>query len=183
MTGMTYEEFGAAFVHEAVTPERISGVIRGLAGDVVKVGPLAAGPGGIASAIASGTISEPLVDVVSDDPLTYRVTLPVDLSLDLNVAGTHHHYTAKAKVRIGIAVHLEAPLSICITPTPPGRGDVSVKVDAKGIQAKVLGRIGDIDNELQKEIAAYVKSRISSDASEFSNVDLRPLMIEAWPTG
>jgi hypothetical protein len=181
MTDMTYEEFGSAFVHEAVTPGRINGVIRGLAGDVVKVGPMQAGPGGVATATAAGKVADPIVEQTSDDPLAYVVRLPVDLTLDVNVAGTHHHYTAEAEVRIGIAVRLEHPLSICIEPTAPSRRDVTVRVHAKGIQAKVLGRIGDIDNELRREIATYVKSRINSDAAEFANVDLRPLMLEAWP--
>jgi hypothetical protein len=181
MTGMTFEQFGSAFVHEAVTPARIAGVIRELAGDVVKVGPINAGPGGVATATATGTVAEPVVEQTSDDPLTYLVRLPVDLKLDVNVAGTHHHYTAEAEVKVGIKVRLEEPLSICIEPTAPSRREVSVNVHAKGIQAKVLGRIGDIDNELRREIAAYVKERIDSDASQFSNVDLRPIMLEAWP--
>lgn len=180
---MSYEQFGSAFVHEAVTPDRISGVIRGIAGGVVKVGPMQAGPGGLASAVAAGTVADPIVEPTGDDPLSYDVTLPVDLKLDVNVAGTHHHYSAEAKVKIGIAVRLEAPLSICIEPTPPSRRDVTVKVHAKGLQAKVLGRVGDIDNELRREIANYVRSRIESDGSEFANVDLRPLMLEAWPVG
>jgi hypothetical protein len=178
---MTYEQFGSAFVHEAVTPARISGVIRDLAGGVVKVGPMQAGPGGIATATAAGTVDEPVVEQTSDDPLTYVVTLPVDLKLDVNIAGTHHHYSAAATVKIGIVVRLEEPLSICIEPTAPSRQDVTVKVNAKGLQAKVLGRIGDIDNEMRREIATYVKNRIESDGSQFSNVDLRPLMLEAWP--
>lgn len=182
MSPMTYEQFGAAFVHEAVTPERISGVIRGLAGGAVRVGPMAAGPGGIASAKASGTVGEPDVTKTGDDPLAYSVILPVDLKVDVVVAGVSHHYKAQASVRIGITVRLEKPLSICIEPTPPRRGDVTVKVQAKGLPAKVLGRVGDIDNEMCREIAAYVKARIDADASEFSNVDLRPLMAEAWPT-
>ena len=183
MTAMSYEEFGSAFVHEAVTPARISGVIRELAGDMVKVGPMGAGPGGVATATAVGTVAEPVVEQTGDDPLSYIVRLPVDLKLDVNVAGTHHHYTAEAEVQVGIAVRLEEPLSICIEPTPPSRRNVTVNVHAKGIQAKVLGRIGDIDNELRREIAAYVRERIESDASQFSNVDLRPIMAEAWPTG
>jgi hypothetical protein len=182
MTGMSYEEFGSAFVNEAVTPARISGVIRALAGDVVKVGPIHAGPGGVATATAVGKVAEPVVERTGEDPLSYCVRLPVDLKLDVNVAGTHHHYVAEADVKVGITVRLEEPLSICIEPTPPTRRDVSVNVHAKGIQAKVLGRIGDIDNELRREIAAYVKERIDSDGAEFSNVDLRPLMLEAWPT-
>lgn len=179
---MTYEQFGSAFVHEAVTPGRISGVIRELAGGVVKVGPMHAGPGGVATAEAVGNVKDPVVEQTNDDPLAYTVTLPVDLKLDVNVAGTHHHYSAAATVKIGITVHLEEPLSICIEPTAPTRHDVTVKVQAKGLQAKVLGRIGDIDNEMRREIAAYVKHRIESDGSQFSNVDLRPLMLAAWPT-
>jgi len=179
---MTYEQFGAAFVHEAVTPERISSVIRGVAGGIVKVGPMAAGPGGVASASATGDVGDPVIEKTGDEPLTYAVTLPVDLQVDVIVAGTHHRYKARASVRIVIKVHLEAPLSICIEPIPPARHDVTVSVRAQGLPAKVLGRVGDIDNELRREIASYVRHRIESDGSEFSNVDLRPLMQAAWPT-
>jgi hypothetical protein len=181
MATLSYEEFGAAFVHEAVTPARITGVIRNLAGSQVNVGPMDAGPGGVASATATGTMEEPVVEQTGDDPLAYRVTLPVKLDLDVVVAGAHHRYAADATVVIGIAVHLAAPLSICIEPTPPSRRDVTVKVNAKGLQAKLLGRVGDIDNEIRREIAAYVRARIESDGSQFSNVDLRPLIHEAWP--
>jgi hypothetical protein len=180
---MTYEEFGAAFVHEAVAPDRIRGVIRDLAGGVVNVGPIHAGPGGVAVATAEGTVAEPVVELTGDDPLAYTVTLPVELRLDVNIAGAHHHYTAQASVRIGIAVRLAPPLAICIEPTAPTRRDVSVNVRAKGLQAKVLARVGDIDNELRREIASYVSTRIESDGSQFANLDLRPLMLAAWPTG
>jgi hypothetical protein len=179
---MTYGEFGAAFVHEAVTPDRIRSVIRELAGDVVTVGPIHAGPGGVALAKAEGTMNEPVIELTGDDPLTYQVLLPVGLELEVNIAGAHHRYTADAQVRIGIAVYLEPPLSICVAPTPPTRREVTVKVQAKGLQAKVLGRIGDIDNELRREIAAYVSDRIDADGSQFANLDLRPLMLQAWPT-
>lgn len=181
MTGMSYEEFGAAFVHEAVTPARIAGVIRALAGGPVEVGPLRAGPGGVAAATATGTVAEPVIEETGADPLAYRVRLPVELELQVDVGGSQHHYTAEADVHVGITVRLEPPLSICIDPTPPSRHDVSVRVHAKGLQAKVLGRVGDIDNELRREIAAYVTSRVESDGSQFARVDLRPLMLEAWP--
>jgi hypothetical protein len=181
MTGMSYEEFGAAFVHEAVTPARISSVIRSIAGGAVQVGPLRAGPGGVAAATAAGTVAEPVIEETGRNPLSYCVRLPVDLELHVDVGGSRHHYTAEAEVKVGITVRLEPPLSICIDPTPPSRHDVSVRVHAKGLQAKVLGRVGDIDNELRREIAAYVKARVEADGSQFAHVDLRPLMLEAWP--
>jgi hypothetical protein len=180
---LSYEEFGSAFVHEAVAPARISAVVRAIAGEVVTVGPIKAGPGGMATATAEGRVAEPIVEKTSEDPLVYIVRLPVDLAVDVNVGGTHHHYTAEADIKVGIRVRLQPPLSICIEPKAPTHREVSVKVHARGLQAKILGRVGDIDNELRHEIAAYVKERIEADGSQFANIDLRELILDAWPTG
>jgi hypothetical protein len=179
---MSYEEFGSAFVHEAVTPERIRGVVRSIAGETVDVGPITAGPGGVANATANGTIGTPLVDKTGDDPLSYLVRLPVDLTLDVEVGGGRHHYTVEAVVTIAIVVRLEDPLSICVDPTPPTRRDVTVRVHAKGLQAKMIGRVGDLDNEVRKEVGAYVVDRIEAERDQFANIDLRPLILAAWPT-
>lgn len=44
----TYEAFGVNFVRHAVTSERIAHSIDQLTDDAIKVGPVAAGPGGMA---------------------------------------------------------------------------------------------------------------------------------------
>jgi hypothetical protein len=136
----------------------------------------------VASATATGTIGEPLVEQTSADSTAYCVHLPVDLELVVTLSGSHHHYTAEADIEIRIAARLEPPLSICIEPTPPTHRDVTVKVHPKGLQAKVVGRMGDIDSELRREIAEYVTDRITTDAAQYTNVDLRPIIHAAWPT-
>jgi len=173
---MSFAEFGAKFINEAVTPKRISEVIRGIAGEAVKVGPIPAGPGGVAVATAVGTIGEAVVTTTGDEPLSYAVDLPVDLSLDVTVAGTKHHFDVDATVRIAFTVVLAPPLSICIVPESPTYRDVTVDVHARGLQAKMIGRVGDIERELRKHIARYLRERITTEVSDFSTVDLVPLM-------
>ena len=67
----------AAFVHEAVTEERVSAVIRNVAGDAVRVGPIHAGPAGMALASAVGEIGEAQVTKTADEPLAYTTVLTV----------------------------------------------------------------------------------------------------------
>jgi hypothetical protein len=173
---MSYADFGSAFVHEAVTPERITAVIRNIAGEAVKVGPIHAGPAGVALASAVGTIGEATVTKTGDEPLGYSLSLPVDLALDVTVAGTKHHFDVDAVVQVRIRVVLAPPLSICIEPESPTYRDVDVKVHPKTVRARVVGQAGNIERELRKQIARYLRERISTEVSGFSEVNLLPLM-------
>ncbi|HVY09805.1 MAG TPA: hypothetical protein VHB18_06655 [Mycobacteriales bacterium] len=173
---MNYAEFGAAFVHAAVTPERISAVIRGITGEEVRVGPLAAGPGGVATANAVGRIGEPAPEITGHDPLAYKVSLPVTLDVDVTAAGTKHHFDVNATVRVFFTVALTPPLSISIVAESPTYLDVDVDIRPKGMQAKLLARSGIVEREMRKNIARYVRERISDEVSAFSTIDLVPLM-------
>ena len=173
---MSYAEFGATFVREAVTPERIRTVIRNIAGEAVRVGPIHAGPAGVALASAVGTIGEAKVTKTGDEPLAYAVDLPVDLSLDVTVATTKHHFDVDAVVQVRFRVVLAAPLAICIEPESPTYRDVQVTVRPKGVRARVVGQAGNIDRELRKQIARYLRERINTEVSGFAQVDLLPLM-------
>jgi hypothetical protein len=173
---MSYAEFGRAFVHEAVTPDRIKAVIQSVTGGVVDVGPLNAGPGGVALATATGRVGEPVIETTGDEPLAYLVRLPLDCELEVAVAGTHHRFGVEAEVRVAFTVLLAPPLSLQITPEPPTYRDVDVKVHPHGMQAKVMARAGNVHRELRKEIARYVRHRISTDVAGFGVVELHPLM-------
>ena len=54
MSDLTAEEFTDLVLMAAAPPDRIGEVVARLIGDHIKIGPLAVGPGGIASAIARG---------------------------------------------------------------------------------------------------------------------------------
>lgn len=176
MTQLSYAEFGEAFVREAVTPERIRAVIHGVTGEGIEVGPLDAGPGGVATANAVGHIGEPTVAITASDPLSYQVTLPAQLEVDVTAAGTKHHFDVDATIRVSFTVALAPPLSICIVPASPTYRDVDVEVHPRGLQARVLARSGIVERELRKHIARYVRARIETEVAAFSVVDLLPLM-------
>lgn len=173
---MSYAEFGEAFVREAVNAQRISAVINGIAGEAVRVGPIDAGPGGVATAHAVGRIGEPTVLVTKADPLSYQVSLPAALDVDITAAGTKHHFDVDATVRIAFTVVLAPPLSLCIVPESPTYRDVDVVIRPKGIQARVLARSGIVEREMRKHTARYMRERIATEVAAFSAVDLVPLM-------
>jgi hypothetical protein len=176
---LSYADFGAAFVRHAVTAERIGAVIARIAGEEVRVGPIHAGPGGLATATAVGRLSDPIVTVVRDEPLTYRVVLPTRLAVEVNIAGTRHRYDVDASIRLTLSVALVPPLSVCVVPERPTYRDVDIDVHPQGLQARVVGIAGNIDVELRKHTARYLRERIEQDAAEFAVVDLRPLISQA----
>jgi hypothetical protein len=176
LTELSYAEFGEAFVHAAVTPERICAVIHGITGEAVRVGPMSAGPGGVATANAVGHIAEPSVAVTGHDPLAYAVTLPAKLDVDVTAAGTRHHFDVEATIRITFTVRLVPPLSLCIAPDSPTYENVEVVVHPKGIQARVLARSGVVEREMRKNIARYVRQRLDTEVAAFSTIDLMQLM-------
>lgn len=180
MRPLDYRAFGEAFIYRAVTPERIVDAVSRIAGDQVRLGPIKAGPGGAATVNALGRIGEPEADEAGSDPLTYAVRLPVDVSLEVKVGGINR-YSASGAIDLNLRVHTAEPLAILIDVEPVRPEHISFRIEAKGVQAKLLGRAGDVDGELRRHTAAYVNERISDPGtSRFTHIDLLPLIEEVW---
>jgi hypothetical protein len=181
---LSYGEFGAAFVAHAVSPGRVAEVLARITGDTITVGPVAAGPGGAARATCRGTLAPPALRRTSDDPVVYAVTLPVTVALTVDVAGGTHQYDGKLEVRFGIEVQTEAPLTIVVVPAKVTARDVSCEIGAKGLRAKAIAALGDLDGELRREVAAYVNGRMEGeDAAAVTRIDLLPVIESAWAAG
>lgn len=180
MRPLDYASFGEAFVYRAVTPERVVEAVTRIAGDVVELGPIRAGPGGRATVHARGRIGEPLADEAGSDPLVYAVRLPVDVSLEVKV-GTVNRYSASGVIDLRLTVRTVEPLALVIDVEPVRPEHVTFRIDAQGMPARLLGKAGDVDGELRRHTAAYVNERISaSETSRFTNIDLLPLMERVW---
>jgi hypothetical protein len=175
-----YQAFGEAFIYRAVTPDRIVEAVTRIAGDVVELGPIRAGPGGRATVHAKGRLGEPEADEAGSDPLVYLVRLPVDVDLEVRV-GTLHHYRATGSIDLRLSVLVAEPLRIAIETDPVRPKDVHFDIEAQGMQAKLLGRAGDVDGELRRHTAEYVNERVlAPETSRFTNIDLLPLMDRVW---
>ena len=179
----TYADFGAAFVPLAVSDERVRSAVAEIAGDTIEVGPLPAGPGGVAGARAKGTIREVVIEADrSGEPLRFAVTLEVDLTLRVEVAGVPHRYQADVVVRLRLSVWARPPLGLFIDVAPFGAADVTCRVRADGVRAKVLQRLGRVDDEIRANVARVVNERLASDAGRAAReIDLLPLIEQAWP--
>jgi hypothetical protein len=181
---LSYAEFGSAFVQHAVTPERVTEVLARITGDRITVGPVPAGPGGAARATVVGALAPPRLRQLAPDPLRYDVLLPVTVTLEVELAGGVHRYDGRVEVDFQIEVHVEEPLTIVVVPAEIYPRDVSVDVGAKGLRAKAIAALGDLDGELRREVAAYVNERMKGeDAATMTRIDLLPLIESAWAAG
>lgn len=180
MKALDYRAFGEAFIYREVTPDRIVEAVTRIAGDVVELGPIKAGPGARATVMAKGRLGEPEADEAGSNPLVYAVRLPVEVDLEVKV-GTVHRYRATGTIELRLVVRTVEPLEIVIDVDPARPQDVHFDIDAKGMPAKLLGRAGDVDGELRRHTSDYVNERLADpETARFTNIDLLPLMDRVW---
>jgi hypothetical protein len=178
---ISYEEFGASFIELAVTDERLAAALAAVAGDVIRVGPLAVGPGNAATVDAEGRVGPPAVERRPGTPLRFRAVLPVDLSLDVRVAGVHHHYQAEVGIPLGLTVLTEAPITLVIDVDRVSSRDLTVRLRADGMRAKVLSRLGNVEDEIKRHVARFVRERVDSpEGQRARRVEILPLIDQAW---
>jgi hypothetical protein len=182
---VNYQDFGAALIDEVVTPARIEHAVAEVAGDRVEVGPLGVGPGDAASVMAKGSIGAPTARAVEpegDGTRRFVVTIPVELHLSVKVAGTLHRFEASVSVDLRLAIRTAAqPLSLVIDIAPPEASDMAVDVRASGLTARVLGRLGNIDAKIRKEVNGFIGARlVSPDAQAAMVINIGDTVESIW---
>ena len=182
---VNYQDFGAALIDEVVTPARIEHAVSEVAGDRVEVGPLGVGPGDAASVMAKGAIAPPTArpaEPEADGTRRFVVAIPVELHLSVKVAGTLHRFEASVVVQLRLAIRTAAqPLSLVIDIPAPEAADMDVEVRASGITARVLGRLGNIDAKIRKEVAGFIRTRlVSPDARAAMVINIGDTVDAVW---
>lgn len=152
-------------LQDAVTPEVVADVIAQVAGDVIDVGPLRVGPGGVARATAQGVLRRAEVRPEPGAPdavLRYEAQIPVTLELTVEATGGRHRYTADLQVRVRASIGRDGDWAVVDLRELTGR-DVHTRLTAHGLPAKLLAKVGDVEGELRREVAAYVNGRFEGD--------------------
>ena len=174
MNFVSYQDFGAALIDEAVTPARIEHAVAEVAGNRVEVGPLLVGPGDAASVVAKGEIGAPVAKSAApegDGTRQFTVTIPVELHLSVKVAGTLHRFESTVQVHLRLAVRTAAsPLSLVVDIAPPEPFDLEVDVRASGMVGRVLGRLGDVDGKIRREVVGFIRERVESEDARAARV-------------
>jgi hypothetical protein len=182
---VSYQDFGAALIDEAVTPARIEHAVGEVAGDHVAVGPLLVGPGDAASVIAKGDLGVPVATPAapdSDGTRRFTVTIPVEMRLSVKVAGTLHRFDSSVRVGLRLAVRAAVdPVSLLIDITPPEPSDLEVDVRAAGMAGRVLGRLGNVEAKIRKEVVAFVSQKLESpDARAATVINIGDIVESVW---
>lgn len=174
----SYETFGLRFFQHAVTVERIVDGVSGLTGKPIEFGPLGAGPAKIAKVHATGMIGEARVQrIVDDEPLRFRLNLPVDLRFSVSLPGTETRFTAEVDVELRLTARAAEPLRVVIDIDPPERRDVTVKLHGEGIRSTVLSLVSGMDYELKRFLARYIGKEVEKPhIRQARDVDLIPLI-------
>jgi hypothetical protein len=157
---ITYAHFGERFFVHAVTVERIARGAGGLAGEEIAFGPIGAGPGKMAQVSATGVVGEPGCQPRDGGELTFALTIPVELDLEIDLGVDTHRFHAQVAVNLALTARAAAPLRVVIDIDEPTEQDVEVKLEAKTLRGGLLQRIAGIDREIGKFVARYVQREL-----------------------
>lgn len=178
----TYAEFGEAFFAHAVTAERITGALAGLAGDEIAFGPIGVGPGRVARVTAQGRIGEASAARVDDPEIVcFRLAIPVDLQLRIDLGVDVHEFAIELEVGLDLAARAAPPLRVVVDVTPPTWRDVHAVVEPDGMRAAVLQRVAGVDREVRRFVARYVAREIDKPHVRAArDIDVAARIDAAW---
>ncbi|MCA1705656.1 MAG: hypothetical protein LC808_21315, partial [Actinobacteria bacterium] len=179
---MSYEQFGVNFVRHAVTPERIKASITDLAGDKIETVPSPVGPGGMATAKSVGHIGTVRVTAAPGDLVAFDAVLPIELDLEVRVGPVPNRYRGLIEVPLKLTVHTAQPLMLVIEIAPVVPKDVLVDLRSTSMGADVLQRMGNIDAEVQGQVARMVNEKMNTDEAKAARIiDVDALLAETAP--
>lgn len=157
---ISYADWGEGFFRTAVSAERVLSGVNVLAGQVIDVGPMGVGPGRVAKVTAKGQIGTAVGERVSDDPVGFRVQLPVSVEFAIDLGVDTHRFVADIIVPLVLTARARADLAIVLDVDPPAPDQVVVRLKAKGLRASITQHAANVEGELKRFIAKYVGREI-----------------------
>lgn len=157
---ISYADWGEGFFRSAVSAERVLSGVNVLAGQVIDVGPMGVGPGRVVKVTAKGQIGTAVGERVDDDPVTFRVQLPVSLEFAIDLGVDTHRFVADIVVPLLLTARARADLAIVLDVAPPTAADVVVRLKAQGLRASITQHAANVEGELRRFVAKYVAREI-----------------------
>lgn len=151
-----YAAWGVAFFRSAVSAERVLAGINVLAGQPIDVGPIGVGPGRVVKIRATGAIGQAVGARVGEDPVSFRIELPVALEFAIDLGVDTQRFVADIDVPLVLTARARRDLAIVLDVTPPTAQQVVVRVQAQGVRASITKRAANVEGELQRFVASYV---------------------------
>jgi hypothetical protein len=145
-----------AMVSAVAGPERAVRDIGDLIGDRVAFGPVTAGPGGMATAHATGIVGR-LRGRRGTLPGSTEVHVPVQLDISVQIGTRTVPVEARMTVRIGLEACL-APEGdhVLVEVDELGPDDITLETHARGVGGVFVRRLGNLDAEIRHHVIGYV---------------------------
>ncbi|MEZ0581169.1 hypothetical protein [Nocardioides sp. MH1] len=156
-----YRSWGVEFFHRAVTEERVLRGVNVMSGRPIDVGPMGVGPGRLVKVTATGEIGTATGRRVTDDPVSFHVTLPVPIEFMIDLGMDKQRFNALLEVPLTITARARDDLAIVIEITPPTKETVRVELQAQGLRAQLLGAAAGVEGELKRFVARYVTKELA----------------------
>ncbi len=113
--------------------------------------------------------------------LAFQATIPIALRLDVRVAGATHRYSGHIEVPLRLSVRAVDKVTLVIDVDPVRADAIDVSLAADGVRARVLQRLGNVDDQVRRTVATIVNERLSSDAAREARVlDILSFVDKAW---
>ena len=178
---ISYEQFGVNFVRHAVTADRIAASITETSGSTIEEGPTPVGPGGIATARSTGRIGTVRVAPRPGDLLGFDAVLPIELDLEIKVGPISNRYRGLVEVPLKMTVHVVQPLTLVIEIAPVVPAEVRVDLRSTNLGADVLQQMGNVDAEVQAQVARTVNEKMNTPEAKAARViDVGAQIDESW---
>ena len=164
LTWITYGEFGKRFFEEAVTLERISDAVEGMAGKGIKIGPIGLGPGGLAGFVAEGSVGSPTISKRNGADVAFDLLVPASLSVILRLG-------QEIRIQVGIEVGLTLvarpaqPLRIVIDIPAIDHTDVRLVIRAEALGAAWQWLLEPMGEVIRREVATRINAMTSDPES------------------
>ncbi len=181
MSILTSDEFVRRALAAAAPPQRVSEVVARLVGDEIKIGPISAGPCEAASANAVGVPGAVHAELCDDAVWHQIVTIPIDLSVLVEVAGGIARFQGPVQVQTRIRLQIEQPCDVVVHVEDVHSRNITTALEGIGVSARIVGRLGGIDDIVADQVLTYVNDLIRSPEFEAAlHIDVTGLLGRAW---
>jgi hypothetical protein len=177
----SYAELGERFFDLVLTAERVAGTLARLEGKPLEIGPVAAGPGKIARVTVTGQIGAASAVRVDGEPLHFRVSLPMEIDLLVQLPGQEARFHGAVTVGVDLSARAARPLRVVFDVRAPEPEDVEVDLVADGVRAGLLRAAAGLDEEMKRYVARYVGTELDKPkAVAARDLDVLRLVEKVW---
>ena len=184
MDDLTAEEFTHLLLIAAAPPHRVGDVVGRLVGDDFSIGPVPVGPGGMAAATATADRGQVHVATCDDPDWHLEVTVPLSLSVELQVGSRSVGYHGAIQVQTRLRLRLRPPCNVHVEVEDLTEDSIRTAIEPMGAAARLVDCVGGVEGTVAEQVLDHVEQMISGpEFTEALDIDVIGMMQRAWEAG